>query len=128
MNSIVETHGVRVLHVEPETPALGSEAGAVDLLGEAFGAEASVVVVPAGRVDERFFTLSTRVAGDVVRKFAMYATRLVVLGDISAYLASGSFRAFVHEINKGTDIWFLADRAELDARLRTAAETLGRSR
>jgi hypothetical protein len=128
MNSIVETHGVRVLHVEPDGPALGSEADAVDLIGQAFGEDASVVVVPAGRVDERFFTLSTRVAGDVVRKFAAYRIRLVVLGDISAYLTSDSFRAFVHEINRGTDIWFLDDRADLDARLRTAAENLGRSR
>ena len=64
----------------------------------------------------------------MVRKFQAYRIRLVVLGDLGPYLTSDSFRAFVHEINKGTDIWFLAARAELDERLRTAAETLGRSR
>ncbi len=128
MDSISETHGVRVLTVTPATPTLASEADALDLIGQAFNEAATVVVVPADRVDVRFFTLSTRVAGDVVRKFAAYQVRLVVLGDITAHLATDSFRAFVHEINKGTDIWFLADRAELDERLRTAGETLGRSR
>jgi hypothetical protein len=128
MNGVEETHGVRVLTVRPETSTLGSESDAVELIGAAFNEEAAVVVVPADRVDDRFFTLGTRIAGDIVLKFAMYRIRLVVLGDITARLASESFRAFVREINKGTDIWFLADRAELDERLRTEAETLGRSR
>jgi hypothetical protein len=63
-----------------------------------------------------------------VRKFAGYRVRLVVLGDLGPRLASDSFRAFVHEINKGTDIWFLDDHAALAERLRDASETLGRSR
>lgn len=129
VNTISESHGVRVLTVEPDTPALGGENDAVELVGQAFSEHASVVVVPADRVDDRFFTLSTRIAGDVVRKFAMYRIRLVVLGDISAKVAdSNSLRAFVHEINKGGDVWFLADRAELDDRLRTGGNSLGRSR
>ena len=127
MTHISESHGVRVLTIEPDSPALGSEADAVELVGQAFNEHASVVVVPADRIDERFFSLRTGVLGDVVRKFGGYRVRLAVLGDISAHLASESFRAFVHEINKGTDIWFLADRAELDERLRTASGSLGRS-
>ena len=128
MNSISETHGLRVLTVEPDVPTLGSEADALDLIGLAFGERADLVVVAVERVDPAFFRLSTRIAGDVVRKFAGYRIRLVVLGDLGDHLASDSFRAFVHEINRGTDIWFLADRAALDERLRGAAESLGRSR
>jgi hypothetical protein len=128
MYSISETHGMRVMTVEPTTRTLGSEDDAVELVGHAYGEHADVVVVPVEHVDERFFTLSTRVAGDVVRKFANYRVRLVVLGDLGPYLDSDSFRAFVHEINKGSDIWFLADHAALAERLRVAGETLGRSR
>ena len=128
MYSIAETHGLRVLTVEPEQPTLRGEDDAVELIGQAYGEQADVVVVPVAGIDERFFTLSTRVAGDVVRKFQAYQIRLVVLGDLGPYLTSDAFRAFVHEINKGTDIWLLADQAELDERLRTQAETLGRSR
>ncbi|HEV7649015.1 MAG TPA: DUF4180 domain-containing protein [Actinophytocola sp.] len=128
MHSISETHGLRVLTVAPDVPTLGSEADALDLVGLAFGEQADLVVVPVEHVDPAFFTLSTRVAGDVVRKFGAYRIRLVVLGDLGEHLASDSFRAFVHEINRGSDIWFLDDRAALDERLRTAAETLGRSR
>jgi hypothetical protein len=118
VNTISAVHGRRVLAVAPESPALGSEQNAVDLLGEAFGHDATVVVVPADRVAADFYRLRTRVAGDVVRKFQMYQVRLVVLGDISAHLAgSEAFRAFAHEANKGRDIWFVQDNAELEAKL-----------
>jgi hypothetical protein len=127
VNSVSETHGARVLTVEPDRPTLAGEDDAVDIVGAAYGERADVVVVPVASVDERFFTLSTRVAGDVVRKFQAYRVRLVVLGDLGRHLDSDSFRAFVHETNKGTDVWFLADREELNERLRTSGQTLGRS-
>jgi len=58
------------------------------------------------------------VAGDVVRKFQMYRIRLVVLGDVSTHLAaSDAFRSFVHETNRGGDLWFVADEEELAAKL-----------
>lgn len=128
MHTITETHGHRVLTVDSGT-ALGSESDAVDLIGHAFSAEAAVVVVPAELVDERFYELRTRVAGDVMLKFTNYQVRLVIIGDLTERLeASESFAAFVRETNKGRDIWFLTDRAELDERLRTSGKTLGRSR
>jgi hypothetical protein len=115
---ISEMHGQRVLTYGEDGLTLRSEQDAVDLIGLAFGEEASVVVVPADRVAPEFYKLSTRIAGDVVRKFQGYRVRLVVLGDVSAHIeASAAFRAFVHEINRGKDIWFLTDDTELSAKL-----------
>lgn len=111
-------HGQRVLTYDGAELTLRGEQDAVDLIGLAFGEEAGVVVVPADRVAPEFYKLSTRVAGDVVRKFQGYRVRLVVLGDISAHLeASEAFRAFVRETNRGKDIWFLTDNTELSAKL-----------
>lgn len=121
VNTISEVHGLRVLICAPDGPTLAGESDAIDLIGEAFNERADVVVVPADRVDDGFFTLSTGVAGDVVRKFAGYRVRLVIVGDISRHLAASSaLRAFVHEINRGKDIWFLADHDELTGKLRSA--------
>lgn len=118
MNAITEIHGKRVLTYGQAGPTLRGEDDATDLIGAAFSEEAVVVVVPADRVAPDFYTLSTRVAGEVVRKFQMYGIRLVVLGDITARLAaSDAFRAFVHEINKGRDIWFVPGDEELAAKL-----------
>ncbi len=115
---ISEIHGQRVFTYGAAEPTLGSESDATDLIGQAFGDDATVVVVPADRVAPAFYTLSTRVAGEVMRKFQMYRIRLVVLGDVTEHLeASEAFRAFVHEINRGSDVWFLPGHEELSAKL-----------
>lgn len=76
------------------------------------------MAVPVARLDERFFTLSTGVAGEIQQKLVRYRVRLAVVGDIAARLErSEALRALVRESNRGRDAWFVADRAELDRRL-----------
>jgi hypothetical protein len=123
VNTISELAGIRILAHTPDGVTLAGEADALDLIGAAMGAEADVVTVPADRVAPAFYSLSSGIAGQVVLKFAGYRVRLVVLGDQSERIAaSESFRAFVYEINKGRDIWFLADQQELAARLGAGGE------
>ncbi|GAA4881538.1 MULTISPECIES: DUF4180 domain-containing protein [Saccharopolyspora] len=112
-----ERAGVPVLVCDPDGPAVTTEQDALDLIGAAFlGAE--VVAVPASRLDERFFSLGNRFAGEVLQKFANYRLRLVVLGDISRHLeASSALRALVRESNRSRQVWFLPDLDALDARL-----------
>lgn len=78
-----------------------------------------VVAVPAERLDERFFSLGTRFAGEIMQKFANYRLRLVVVGDISRHLqASSAMRALVHESNRSDHVWFVPDVDTLDSRLK----------
>ncbi|MEU5959637.1 DUF4180 domain-containing protein [Micromonospora parva] len=117
-DEIQERAGVPVLVCDPDGPPLATEQDALDLIGAAF-LGAQVVAVPANRLDDRFFSLGTRFAGDVMQKFVNYRLRLAVVGDISAQLAeSSALRALVHESNQGGQIWFLPDLDALDARLR----------
>lgn len=111
-------HGVRVFTCAPDGPRLAGERDAIDVIGETYGQEVSLVVVPVERLDEAFFTLSTRVAGEVMQKFVNYGLRLVVLGDVSRHLAASSaLRDFVRETNRGRHVWFVTDLDELEARL-----------
>lgn len=111
-------HGVRVLQVPADGPVLGDEAGATDVIGDAFGAGAEVVVVPVGRLTPSFFRLRTGVAGAIVQKFVNYRLRLVVLGDIAHHgEPTGPVADWVREANRGRELWFVADEAELDRRL-----------
>ncbi|GAA2219684.1 DUF4180 domain-containing protein [Micromonospora olivasterospora] len=116
-----ERAGVRVLECDPDGPPVTTVQDAVDLIGAAFlGAE--VVAVPAGRLDEQFFELGSRFAGEVMQKFVNYRLRLAVIGDISRQLvASPALRALVHESNRADHVWFLPDLDALDARLRAVA-------
>ena len=100
---------------------LDNESAAVDLIGEAFGAGVTWIVIPVERLTADFFQLKTRLAGEIVQKFLNYRQRLVILGDISPYEESSrSFRDFVYETNRGNQLWFLKDMTELSERLSQA--------
>ncbi|MFI6230355.1 DUF4180 domain-containing protein [Micromonospora echinospora] len=118
---VQERAGVRVLVCDPDGPPVATVQDALDLVGAAFlGAQA--VAVPASRLDDEFFSLGSRFAGEVMQKFVNYRLRLVVLGDISRHLAASSaLRALVHESNRADHVWFLPDLEALDARLRATA-------
>ena len=116
-----ELHGVRVLECDPNEKQLRNYNEAVELIGKAFEHRASVILVPAECLDDEFFRLSTRIAGELFQKVVLYRQRLVIVGDISRHLAeSSALRAFVLEANRGKDVWFLPTREELDGRLARA--------
>ena len=110
-------NGVPVVVCDADGPPVGGVQDALDLIGAAFG-RSDVVALPAARLDARFFTLSTGLAGEIMQKFVNYRIRLAIVGDISEHLAASSaLRALVHESNRGRQIWFVADLAELDSHL-----------
>ncbi|MGW7031546.1 DUF4180 domain-containing protein [Streptomyces xanthophaeus] len=118
MATLQTIHDVPVLMCPAEGDPIRGEGDALDLIGDAGYQGAQWVAVPAERFDESFYRLSTRVAGDIVQKFANYRLGLAVLGDISRHTtASPALRDFVRECNRGRQTWFLADAAELDDRL-----------
>ncbi|MCZ0985142.1 DUF4180 domain-containing protein [Streptomyces diastatochromogenes] len=118
-NTLETLHDVPVLRCAPEGPALDSERAALDLIGDAMGQGAELVVVPVERVADEFFRLRSGVAGAVVQKFVTYRLRLAVVGDISAHVeASDALRDFVYESNQGGQLWFLTRYQDLDDRLR----------
>ncbi|MCE7082089.1 DUF4180 domain-containing protein [Streptomyces sp. ST2-7A] len=118
MTTIVDHHGTPVLVLDADGPVIAGEQDVLDhLIGAAYG-RADTVAVPAERLDERFFDLSTGFAGEVTQKCVQYRTRLVILGDISHHTATGTaLPALVRESNRGTHVWFLADTDQLAARL-----------
>jgi hypothetical protein len=113
-----DRNGVPVLMVDAQGATLASDADYLDLIGDALGANAGVVVVPTSRLDDEFFLLHTGVAGAMVQKFVNYHLVLAIIGDISEHVAdSDSLRAFVTEANRGRQTWFVSNLDELDERL-----------
>lgn len=91
---------------------------ATDLIGDAWGADANFIVVPVSRLDPEFFRLASGVAGELLQKIVNYRLRIAILGDITAHVArSDALRDFVWESNRGTQVWFVADEAELEKKL-----------
>jgi len=112
------------LYVCPsEGKKLRTDRDAVDLIGDARSAGGETIMIPVERLDEDFFVLRTRVAGEFVQKFVTYGVRVAILGDIAKYEnESEAFRDWVYEANRGRDLWFVASREELEKRLLTASD------
>ena len=73
-------------------------------------------MIPTSRIDDAFFQLRTRVAGEIVQKFVNYRLHLVVLGDISSWMQkSQALQDYVRESNQGHALWFMRDLAELES-------------
>jgi Domain of unknown function (DUF4180) len=123
MPDVVQTrHGAKVLMCAPDGPPIADEQSAVDLMATLWGQDVQWLVLPVARLTEDFFRLRTRVAGAVVQKLQQYGFRVAVVGDIAGHVeASTALRDFVYESNRGRQLWFVADEAELDARLGAAA-------
>ncbi len=110
--------GTRVLKCDGAGPKVTCEDDAAALVNEAFNERAGVIALPVERLGEDFFTLSTRVAGEVVQKVVTYGMKLAVVGDIDRYLKrSAPLRDWVSESNRGQDIWFVEDFVALDRKL-----------
>jgi hypothetical protein len=112
-DNVIEIHGARILAIGADGPTLSTDRDAVTLIGDAFGHQATLVLLPTTRLDHAFFDLSTRIAGDFFQKFVNYG-----MGDIVRRTAeSESLRDFVYEANRGDRIWFVASQSELESRL-----------
>lgn len=109
----------RVLHVDSDFPIIKKADDANDLIGATWGeTNIALIALPVDRLDPSFFQLSSLLAGDVLQKIVNYRLRIAIIGDISAHVAkSDALRDFVWESNRGEHVWFLADEAELDAKI-----------
>lgn len=111
-------NGSALLELPNEGPLLGTETDALDILGETYGTEANIIVIPATRLQPAFLQLRSGMAGAFIQKLQNYGCRLVVLGDISAEVAaSEALAAFVVETNRVGHHLFLPDRQALLDRL-----------
>ena len=116
-----ELHDVRVLECVFDGSKLQTYNDTVDLIGKSFENLATLIVIPVECLDDEFFQLKTRIAGELIQKFVQYRRRLVIVGDISRHLAkSSALRAFVNESNRGREVWFLASLEDLNNRLERA--------
>lgn len=101
-----------------EGKKLRTDRDAVEVIGKAAAQKAGLVAIPTGRLDEDFFRLKTRVAGEFLQKFVQYGVRVAIVGDISRQVEeSEPLGGFVRESNRGRHIWFVTNENEIAKRL-----------
>jgi hypothetical protein len=115
--------GVAVMEYDDTGPMLDSALAASEIVGEALGAGAELVLLPSSRIGADFLRLRTGIAGEALQKFVNYRLRVAFIGDFASVGDElKALRDFIRECNEGRSIWFVACMEELRARL-AACET-----
>jgi hypothetical protein len=128
-DATIARSGARIYVVPASGPPLRGERDALALLGDALGDPPDWIALPVARCGEAFFDLRTRILGEVAQKLVNYGLRLAIVGDVAPHVArSEALAAFVREANRGRQIWFVADLAELERRLAPTASSASPSR
>jgi hypothetical protein len=104
--------------IDATGPMLSTESDATDLIGQFYGQDVDIVVIPVTRMVPEFWQLRTRLAGLFIQKLIQYGMRPAFVGDLSAEVAaSDALRDYIRECNRRQDVLFAPDRAALDAML-----------
>jgi len=107
-----------VLYLDSAGPPISTAEHVSDLVGTAWSENASLIAIPVERLDPEFFRLESGFAGELTQKLVNYRLQLAILGDIEKHIdASGALRDYVWESNRGSQVWFLADRDALETKL-----------
>ena len=104
----LERNGEIITQVETEETLITDVQSALDLMATVrYETGADRMILPKIALDERFFVLSSGLAGDVLQKFVNYQLKVAIVGDYSGY-TSKPLRDFIYESNNGSHVFFVA--------------------
>ena len=115
-----QANGEVVAVVESDAVLINDVQSALDLMATVrYETGADRIALFKAALDERFFVLSSKLAGDILQKFVNYQMKLAVIGDFSGY-TSKPLRDFIYESNQGNHVFFVATEGEAVERLSRA--------
>ena len=113
----LQQNGVAIAQIEAEEPLIADVQSALDLMATVrYETGADRMILPKVALDERFFVLSSGLAGDILQKFVNYQLAVAIVGDYSGY-TSKPLRDFIYESNNGSHVFFVATVEEAIAKL-----------
>jgi hypothetical protein len=111
--SYVEHGGMKIAVVSGVI--IESVQDALDAIAEASYNGCARMVIKKEALPEKFFSLRTGFAGEVLQKFSNYRMKLAITGDFGS-IKSESLTCFIYECNNGRQIFFKTTMEEaLDA-------------
>ena len=108
----IERNNISCAIVESSSPVITDAQSAVDLLmASKYETGTKNIVIAKEQIIDRFFILSSGLAGEILQKFMNYEGRIAIYGDYSHY-TSKPLHDFIYESNKGKDVFFAATENE----------------
>ena len=116
----IERNGVFIARVESGEELVRDVQSALDLMATVrYETNADRMILPKAALSERFFVLSSRLAGDILQKFVNYQFKVAIVGDFSSY-TSKPLRDFIYESNNGSHVFFVSTEEEAIEKLSRA--------
>lgn len=111
----IKTHNIKQLHtaeIITDQIIIQEMDDALELLGNIYYQGFDKLILHEKNITPRFFDLKTKLAGEILQKFTQYKLQLVIVGDFEKY-KSNSLADFIYESNKGNQINFVKNIAEI---------------
>lgn len=108
---IIETHNIgniKVAEIIADKIILTSTEDGLELLRNLYYQGFDKIIIHEKNITPEFFDLKTKIAGNILQKFAQYQMPLIIVGDFSKY-KSKSLNDFIFESNKGSQVNFVSD-------------------
>lgn len=109
----IECHtinGIKAAEIISDEIILKSTESGLQLLGDLYYQGFDRILIYEKNITPEFFDLKTKIAGDILQKFAQYRMGITIIGNFSKYNSS-RLNEFIFESNKGKSINF-ADSLE----------------
>lgn len=105
-------NGVICAVIESDEPVIRDVQSALDVLITAkYDIGTANIVIDKRLVAERFFVLSSGLAGEILQKYINYGGRIAIYGDYTRY-TSKPLKDFIYESNHGKDVFFVPTKEE----------------
>lgn len=99
-------NNVDVAHVTASEVVINDLQSAVDLMMSVkYETGLKNIAISKNLITDKFFVLSSGLAGEILQKFVNYQFRIAIYGDYSKY-TSKPLKDFIYESNNGRDIFF----------------------
>lgn len=111
----IKTHNIdntEVAEIITDKVILRSTEDGLDLLGNLYYQGFDKIIIHKKNITPEFFDLRTKIAGEILQKFAQYQMPLIIVGDFSKY-KSKSLNDFIFESNKSQQINFIKDLSNI---------------
>ena len=110
----IETHhtnSLKIAEIISDEIILRSVEDGLDLLGDLYYQGFDKILIHEKNITPDFFDLKTKIAGEILQKFAQYRMPLIIIGDF-AKCETQRLTDFIYESNKGRQINFVGSLSE----------------
>lgn len=111
----IKTHNIdntKVAEIITDKVILRSTEDGLELLGNLYYQGFDKIIIHEKNITPEFFDLRTKIAGEILQKFAQYQMPLIIVGDFSKY-KSKSLNDFIFESSKSKQINFIEDLSNI---------------